>query len=117
MKFPHLVSQVFHEPWMIVPEQHVAIQEILTARVRGEKGVDVVAAAAGGDDDDGRPRLELLGGGFGLVQVHGILGKRLSGFEMMCGGCDVDDVAAAVEDETLSIPPKSIVTIVSGVGK
>lgn len=84
------------ESWFIVPSVHAAMWQQLRARMAGG-AIDPVVDP---DDTSGAPRPPAteIGNGIALVPVCGIIGKRLSFLEMICGGCDLDYVTAALTE-------------------
>lgn len=94
MKYPQLMSRVFREPWVITPGKHEAIQRVLLAHVAGHPAkMEMDSESEDGDEeseveDYGQTR---------VIPVYGILGKHLSGMEMMCGGCSIDDICSQID--------------------
>jgi signal peptide peptidase SppA len=89
--YPHIISKVYDEPWLITPEKHQAIQRILEARLSGQN----LPVQIDPNDDDDEP--EQMGGQL-VVPIFGIIGKRLSMMEMVSGGYNLDDL-----DEILDV--------------
>ena len=80
------------EPWAIRPEVHDAMVKQYEVALGGRGPVVPKAAEDGavlgflGDEETAkRPKLEVLNG-VGLIRVHGVIGKHLSGLAMACGG-------------------------------
>ena len=86
--YPHILSKVFREPWVVTREKHWAIQRILEARIVGQ----VVEDPLGMEDGDNEKPTMSKDGDTAIIPVHGIIGKHLSGLEMMSGGVDLDTV-------------------------
>ncbi len=91
MKFAHVAAKVLFEPWFILPAKHSMLVQLLRSRI--EKGrMDM-------DPDDAEeipsaPRAVMQSGmGVAIIPICGILGKRLSWLEMMCGGCDLETIS------------------------
>ncbi len=85
---PLIASAVYLEPWLVRPDTHA----LLAAQLRD--------ALAAGDpvgpkrvDQQGNVRYDhpqvQVSEGIAYLTVSGIIGKRLSGLEMMCGGYDI----------------------------
>lgn len=85
--YPHIISKVYRQPWAILQERFLAIERALESRLAGE----TAAAVATDDDVDEKPEPE-KDGKTAIIPIHGIIGKHLSNFEMMCGGCSLDMV-------------------------
>lgn len=98
MKFANLLSKFYFEPWCIRPDKHAAMGRLLTDYLKAPK------AFMDENDSEGYGGCEVeCYSGIAWIPVHGVLGKSLSSLELMCGGCDYDDIAEAVE-ESLANP-------------
>ena len=98
-QFPQIISKVFEQPWLITPAKHRAIQRLISTHLGG---TSIVSAP-----DEEMPEPEIaMDGGTAIIPVHGIIGKHLSGMELMCGGCDLDEVSdmldMAAADESVA---------------
>ena len=100
--YPHIVSQVYSGIWCILPETFQAIESTLRTHMNGYPGQVVALDAA---KQEKKPMMRMNAGqGIGVLSVEGILGKRLSSLETLCGGVDVNDVVNAAR--TLAADPK-----------
>jgi ClpP class serine protease len=98
MKFANLLTKFYFEPWCIRPDKHAAMGRLLTEYLKQPK------AFMDENDTEGSAGCEVeCYSGIAWIPVHGVLGKNLSLLELMCGGCDYNDIAEAVE-ETLADP-------------
>jgi ClpP class serine protease len=82
MPHPHLASRIYADPWQLFP---VKLQELTVAFERHSAGIQRVEL-----DPEKAPRqpdIEVFGG-VALAKIHGVLGRRLSQMEMLCGGFD-----------------------------
>jgi len=91
MRFVHLLSRLTGTPWLITSDALDNITHLLQSRFEGQAPTPIALIA---------PRAALqpaatLAPGTAVIPIHGVIGKRLSGLEMACGGCDVDTLAAA----------------------
>ena len=93
--YPQIISQLFNRPLLITKAKHAAICRVLDAKLASlESGK--VAISDGEDspyEDEGYREI----GDTAIISVHGILGKHLGMMEMMSGGCDVDQISAAID--------------------
>ena len=88
-----LLGKVYCEPWLMLPEQHRIIQSRIEAHLMDDDEPDIDDAM----EEDGKDEPYLrIGNGIALMQVEGIIGKRLSLLETLCGGYDLDDLAEAL---------------------
>ena len=113
MKYPRILAAIRSAKWAVRPETLQAIRDVLSARLQGRitdtlpAYAGAISADAGGDGGDCEEEpFEFVAPGIARVELHGIIGKNLSGMEMMCGGCDIDDVEenliAALADSTVT---------------
>lgn len=94
---PLLLNKVYCEPWLITADKHRAIQSAIESHLSGDVRMD---AADGDGPDRNKPDpapYDIDLNGTALIRVSGILGKRLSMIETMCGGYDVDDLVETIE--------------------
>lgn len=95
MKYPHIVSRITSTPWAILPSSFQGIARALSAD--GPLPVDPEKLPA-------NDSLQLQAvATVAVIPVSGIIGKHLSGMEIACGGCCLDDVQEAF-DEALGEP-------------
>lgn len=113
MRYPHILAAIRSAKWAVRPATLQAIRDVLSARLMLERGDSPEHIAAGQiiRTEEFRTRelpraltrhssATVIGiqpapaNQVAIVPVFGIIGKRLSDFEMMCGGCDVDEVEA-----------------------
>lgn len=83
--YPHILSKVYGEPWLITSEKHSAIRAVLSSHL-GESAGDLFRK----DDPFNSPDEPIKTGATMIIPIHGIIGNRLSNLEMMCGGCNLD---------------------------
>lgn len=96
MKFAHLLSRFQNSAWFIREESLVAITELLAARVNNA-ALPIVDPGDSDTEEPDQETLSLLSSGVAVVDVQGVLGKRLSLMETMCGGCDYDQIIAEAQ--------------------
>lgn len=97
MRYPHILAALRSARWAVTPSTLQAIRDVLSSRLVMDRASRPAARA----DEDApvsplRPAPVLGAKRIGLVPVFGIIGKRLSELETMCGGCDLDQVSAAL---------------------
>lgn len=98
--YPHILSKVYGEPWLITEEKHNAIRAALVAHIEGRQ-VDAAFFEPYEEAQEKRPQ-DYCYGQTMIIPIHGIIGNRLSSMEIACGGCDLKalhellDVAASM---------------------
>jgi len=92
MKFANLLTKFYFEPWCIRPDKHAAMGRLLNEYLKQPKAFMDERDA----DAPARCQVECYSG-IAWIPVHGVLGKSLSSLELLCGGCDYNDIAEAVE--------------------
>jgi len=105
MKYPRVFQALRSEIWAIAPAAFTAIEQVVlhngNTDVRiVDEGIPPRFFYALGENDvvrhaDGSVVYERLDG-VGVVSVQGVIGKRLSMMETLCGGFDIDDLREAV---------------------
>lgn len=98
MRYPHLLAAIRSAKWAVTPATLQAIRDVLSSRLAGRAEAPVAAPPR----PAALPVASAAPRGTAVVECFGIIGKRLSEMEMMCGGCDLgqveEDLAAAVAD-------------------
>ncbi len=124
MRYPHILSAIRSAKWAVRPATLQAIRDVLSARLLVERGDGAPSVSAGRLVSTTEFRTRDLPRAISkhsastvsfaaarptqvaVVPVCGIIGKRLSEFEMMCGGCDLDEVeqnlAEAMNDPSVA---------------
>lgn len=109
MKYPRILSAIRSAKWAVTPPTLQAIVDSLGAHMRGAVTIAPVRLALPADGIPPPPGPAAThaesedNSGVCVLPVYGILGKHLSSMETMCGGCDVDEIEAAL-DEALADP-------------
>src|SRR5262245_15023374 len=107
MRFAHVLSAFYFEPWNLRPDLHANFGRILQAHVSGEQvpeqihtrreplAAGVNRPIVGPVDRLGSPIVPQMqvSDGVAVIPVWGVLGKRMSYFDLLCGGCDYEHVA------------------------
>jgi ClpP class serine protease len=81
-----ILSILRGEPWLITPEAHRAIVQLVESKLAGEQMLDL------GDFVNQRQAATVDRDGIGHVYMEGALGRRLTGIEKSCGACDYADL-------------------------
>ena len=116
MKFAHLLASLTEEPLFLTPAKAQTIIDLVRARAVGEASgtiptMHVAGNAAATDGEPGvaryffgedeepsepPPLYTTPYPGVAVIQVEGVISKRLSGMAARCGGYDLDTLAAAL---------------------
>lgn len=100
MRYPHILSAIRSAKWAVTPATLQAIRDVLSSRLAAQA---LAPSAPSADVLPLRRRAAapmpspLRISSVAVIPVFGIIGKRLSVFEMECGGVDLDDIEDAVE--------------------
>jgi protease-4 len=117
VKYPRILAAIRSAKWAVRPETLHAIRDVLSARLQGRLadpayGLKLKAYRQDLEDDDSveeSPAYEFCAPGIAVVKLHGIIGKNLSGLEMMCGGCDI---ACVEENLTAALADSATATVI-----
>lgn len=87
MRFQHIFEAITSKPWMITPESHRAVRQLVERAMAG--GVKA-------QEREGMfgplPSMTVGPNGIARIPVVGVLGRGLSPIEKSCGACSYDDV-------------------------
>lgn len=96
--YPLLASSLYLEPWLLMPGTHASLSEQFRAHCEGaglqnyqaanDPVGPVIVDRRSGERILTHPQIEVYDG-VALVTIEGIIGRKLSSFEMMCGGYDI----------------------------
>jgi signal peptide peptidase SppA len=115
MKFANLLTKFYFQPWAIRPDQHAAMGRALQAYLESPKAF--MPDEGGSSDDDDTSSLLSVHNGVAVITIDGPLGKRLSWFERTCvGGCDYDDISAAVSQAAADDNVRALVLDINSPG-
>lgn len=122
MKHAHLLSAFYFEPWNLRPDMHANFGRILQASLNGQAVPEQIHARrrgpfaampgrpiVGPQYSDGTPMLPQMetAGAVAVLPIHGVLGKRFSLMELLCGACDYEHLAEfaqiALDDPAIEI--------------
>lgn len=116
MKYPLIHHKIFSEPWLLEEAAYNSVRQTFLAHCgmsaimenMGEPMVSVPERMSfldehGVSHPQDESRLYNHIGSTAIVPMHGIVGKMLSGLEMMCGGCDIDTFLAGL-DSAMAAP-------------
>jgi signal peptide peptidase SppA len=92
-----ILSKMLFESWFIIPSVHAAMWQQLRARLNA-KDYEIDPVVESESSGAPRPPDPEVGNGVAIISVAGIIGKRLSMLEMMCGGCDLEYVTEQIEE-------------------
>lgn len=84
--FAHIAEKLYNENWLLRYETLSTFARQFEAHIAGNKA-GIFDDLGDDENDDSEVRMK---GSTMIIPVHGVLGKHLSRFEMMCGGCSVD---------------------------
>ncbi len=109
MKYAHLLAQFYFEPWNLRPTEHLNFGRVLQEHLAGNADTDRVHVRplhplasrqagrpiVGPVDYYGEPLVPqmVVEGGVAVLPVYGVLGKRLSQLDLLCGGADYEHLA------------------------
>lgn len=101
---PRILAAIRSSVWAVQPATLQAIRDTVSDRMHGKGQLAAMPIFSDGQGEDMPvvPGYTMVRPGVACVRVDGILGKRLSSLETMCGGVDVDTIgnnlSAAVSD-------------------
>jgi signal peptide peptidase SppA len=103
MRYPHILAAIRSAKWAVQPATLQAIRDLLSSRLTMDRAdAGAVLTSIQTRSEAPRRRAEINQSAapgaarISVVPVFGIIGKRLDEFETMCGGCDLENVEAAI---------------------
>lgn len=85
---PLIASSLYLEPWLIRPDVHADISTQFRDYLSASDPVGPALKDKAGNETPLHPQVEVYEG-VALLKVEGIIGKKLSALEMLCGGYDL----------------------------
>lgn len=96
MNYPRIIQQVFHEPALLTASAHQSIQASLLSHLEGGRAFDARHDGEQTKKEKGAP-YSIVRGNIALVNVHGVIARRLSLVDAGCGFYDQTHIALAVK--------------------
>lgn len=94
MKFPHLFTKLFCSPLALRDVERMAFESYLLGRIQTPQHHAREHMTTGNSRTE---RILSRYGSVAVVEIHGVIDKRISAFEMECyGGCDLADIDSAL---------------------
>ena len=118
--FPHIINRLRRTPWAATPATLEAVRDLINTRIgsdftsldtSGAKSLVSCSAQAArffGDDDGPEKKPYSLVDGVAVVPIFGVIGKHLSAIETFCGGVDVDQTLAVIEQAAVDDEAETI---------
>lgn len=106
--YPRIAHKIYNEAWLIERQTHGTIQNVFEAHISGAQIANEKAGLFDVDEDDADSKPRIIGH-TQIIPVYGILGKHLSGFELMCGGCSVDEICKQIDAAEANWQVKQVV--------
>ena len=101
MRFERIARALYCDPWAIRPEFFAVMHEVFQRHLDGTLDLSPDAATVnvfGMNVEIQLPQEYEIADGIAIIEVHGVLDKRMSSFEKACiGGVDYDDISEAIE--------------------
>lgn len=94
MKFPNLFTKLFCSPLALRDVERMAFESYLLGRIQTPQHQAREHMTTGNSRTE---RILSRYGSVAVVEIHGVIDKRISAFEMECyGGCDLADIDSAL---------------------
>lgn len=110
MKYPLIANKLLNEPWLITPETHMVMQEILNSRLAGE-----VVSFSEDDEREERKPYQVIDQ-TAMISISGVIGKRLGMFERACGGVCLDHLQTIIDTAVFDSSIKNILIYINSPG-
>lgn len=90
-RFQHVISAVYGEPWLITPEAHASIRNIVESRMKREDAPTREGQRICGDTID-LESMSIDEDGIAVIPIGGAVARKLTGFEKGGGAVDINDI-------------------------
>jgi len=96
---PRISALLYHTPWQIVPSEHRNLSDLFQSYLAGELSPQNTVIEAGSQEGKHLGVTIDTESGIAVLPIYGVIGKKLSWFDMVCmGGCDLVYVDRAIEE-------------------
>jgi signal peptide peptidase SppA len=106
MKYQHVMSHVFGQPWAILPEKLEAICQVLRVRAAGDEISAEEIQAHLGAGPKPRPNTP---GTVAVIPVYGVISRRMNMFSEMSGGTSIEKLQSSFRQAMADPGCKAIV--------
>lgn len=105
MKFLHILTELYCEPWAIMPRVHEQICDIVKSHIDGTAHDGRIKAFVVENEPTKPDNFQVVDGNIAVIPIVGVIGKRISSLEKSSGITDIDEISKmvtdAVNDETI----------------
>lgn len=115
MKYAHIVSKLCSTPWLATPEVMESIARLINGRLSSEAHTPMACMGEAPEPCDPAEPYDNEDG-VAVIDVSGVIGKRLSSMETQCGGVDVDSIREAFDLAMLDGAVKSVLLNIDSPG-
>lgn len=110
------IVDILTSPWAIMPEKLIEIQEIYRTHLRGEKIDTAIVEAVTGKRLDNEPKPYEVVDGVAIVNIEGVLAKKMSLFTRISGGTSTQQIAQDFKAAMADPDVKSILLYIDSPG-
>ena len=96
MRYTHILHALYEEPWLISPEMHCQLCDIVKSHISGLAHTHQGRADDYAEKSGKAPDIKVVAG-IAVVSLVGVIGKRVGMMERSSGVMDVDDFTDALQ--------------------
>lgn len=93
MSYPRILAAIRTAKWAALPSTIQAVRDALSAHIHSPNAGQIKVSLPTFGGQSTAPVSNVA-----VIPVQGIIGKNMSQFETMCGGCDVNTIQANIEE-------------------
>ena len=95
-KLSNVLFSVYCEPWLIRPQVHAQIRDIVQKHISGAAHLEGIMDKYMPEDKEDQAMYEVEDG-CACIEICGVIGKRVSDIEKCSGMCDVNDITKELD--------------------
>jgi signal peptide peptidase SppA len=100
MKLANVLYKLYVDPWAIMPAAHANLCAIVDDHFTGrahESGGRANTYEPGGEEEQAAALFQMVGADIALIEINGVIGRRVGAIEKSSGVADVLDIEQAVK--------------------
>jgi len=107
MRFAHILHELYEEPWLITASFHEQLCAIVQSHMTGDAHAEGGRAELFEDVEEADDVMQIVGG-VAMINVAGVIARRVGMIEKSSGVSDIMDISEAIEEAVANDEVKGI---------